>query len=270
MDGDVGQVAKDDVELFLLLLVLIEPLESIVCNYLVILVAFSLGILFVSKIDQSVSSFPNMNHTRIIQENMIGYKKIQTILTTLFWASLNPGPDTETFPEEGFTGYLTNILFGIYQIFVIIMLLNLLIAMMNSTIQKIQDKRSLYWKFERTSTMMDFINEYYVVPPPFLILHVTLYLVFLFLFGLVYGVWLLYKKISKENKDNVSVIKDEAEHFQSTSRKRKCKMDPVENKKRKQHACLMKKLIDTYLENCPNLKSGSNIGERELKSTEDI
>ena len=37
MDGDVGEVAEDEVELFLLLLVLIEPLESIVCNYLVIL-----------------------------------------------------------------------------------------------------------------------------------------------------------------------------------------------------------------------------------------
>ena len=178
----------------------VSDVTTIMCNYLIILVAFSLGILFVSKIDQSVSSFPKMNHTRIIQENMIGYKKIQTILKTLFWSSLNPGPDTETFPEEDFTGYLTNILFGIYQIFVIIMLLNLLIAMMNSTMQKIQDKRSLYWKFERTSTMMDFINEYYVVPPPFLILHVILYLVFLFLFGLMYGVWLLYKKISKENK----------------------------------------------------------------------
>ena len=32
MDGDVGQVAEDDVELFLLLLVLVKPLESIV-NY---------------------------------------------------------------------------------------------------------------------------------------------------------------------------------------------------------------------------------------------
>ena len=37
MNGNIGQVTEDDVELFLLLLVLVKPLESIVSNNFVIL-----------------------------------------------------------------------------------------------------------------------------------------------------------------------------------------------------------------------------------------
>ena len=36
MDGNGGQVTEDNVKLFLLLLVLVEPFESIVRNYFVV------------------------------------------------------------------------------------------------------------------------------------------------------------------------------------------------------------------------------------------
>ncbi len=48
--------------------------------------------------------------------------------------------------------------------------MNLLIAVMNATIQKVQDRKHLYWKFVRTSIWLEFFVDSYALPPPFSIL----------------------------------------------------------------------------------------------------
>jgi transient receptor potential cation channel subfamily M protein 2 len=60
-----------------------------------------------------------------------------------------------------------NILIVSYAIYSVIVFLNLLIATMNSTIQKVSDKRHLYWKFVRTGIWVDFFGEESALPPPF-------------------------------------------------------------------------------------------------------
>ena len=245
----------------------IADVATIICNYILILVAFSFGILFVSTIDISGSNASKMTHDTSTKEED-GVATFKKIITTLFWALLNPGPDTENFPEEGFTGILTNTLYIIYQIFTVIMLLNLLIAMMNSTIQKIQEKRLLYWKFERTSILIEFTNDYQMVPPPFATIQLALYLPVVVL----QGMWLLYRKMSKKKESNLSLITDEENHVQgSPSRKYNCKMDPLENSRRKRHARLMKKLIESVLQKETYFEDiGSLIEEKRTQNVKDM
>jgi hypothetical protein len=87
-------------------------------------------------------------------------------IRVMIWTVLNPGPDTDAIPDEGLFGFVANHLFAVYQIIVVIILLNLLIAMMNSTTQKIADKKLLYWKFVRTRVWLDFISTRHIIPPP--------------------------------------------------------------------------------------------------------
>ena len=51
----------------------------------------------------------------------------------------------------GIRHIVSNGLFTMYQVTVVIILLNLLIAVMNATVQKVHDQTQLYWKFTRTS-----------------------------------------------------------------------------------------------------------------------
>ena len=60
-----------------------------------------------------------------------------------------------------------------YQIVMIVVFFNLLIAIMNVTIQKYQDRRQLYWKFARTSVWIEYFDDTSALPLPFTIFNVV-------------------------------------------------------------------------------------------------
>ena len=221
-----------------------NDLITIIINYMVLLFAFSFGIYFVLKVN--VIAQPSIQ--KDTSENNVERLTFMDIWKLLWWTLLNPGPDSEAFPEEGLAGVLTNALFIIYQIFSVIMLLNLLIAMMNTTIQKIQDKRLLYWKFERTQIWIDFINDGYVIPPPFLIfawvLSCVLYLAGIF--GVTVKRW-HNKRRKNQTEMKPSIIENGNDTHRKSDKKYLCKMDPNEARRRKAHAILMNKLISNLL-----------------------
>ena len=232
---------------------------TITGDYFLVLLAFSFGIYFVLKANVNPYTSSEINIKKQIEENTTGEMSFFDISKTLFWALLNPGPDTETFPRDGFTGFLTNALFLFYQLFVVIMLLTLLIAMMNSTMQKIQDKRLLYWKFCRTLIWIDFINEGYVIPPPFTTLYMVLLLVLCLVSGSYYYMWLLYRKIANKKEITLSMVGNDNDMNRKSSKKYNCKMDPNEGKRRKNHAILMKKLINNLLQKERKVSPGTSL-----------
>ena len=63
------------------------------------------------------------------------------------------------FSAGDFRGYVATGLLLLYQVLVVILLLNLLIALMNSTVQKVEDQKLLYWKFVRTSIWYEFFDD---------------------------------------------------------------------------------------------------------------
>ena len=61
---------------------------------------------------------------------------------TLFWATLGPG-ESDDIQAENLNGIVASVLFASYQILVAIIMLNLLIAIMNSSVQKVQDHQGV-------------------------------------------------------------------------------------------------------------------------------
>ena len=247
---NVNRVAKD--------------VGTIMLNYLVVLMAFSFGIYFVLKVNviPLTSSLKDAGIT--MNENKNEEVSLFEIYRTLWWVLLNPGPDPDAFPDEGFAGTLSNVLFLTYQIFTIIMLLNLLIAMMNSTMQKIEDKRLTYWKYERTMLWITFIDQTFVIPPPFSIFIMVLQILFYLICGAIYLVWSLYRKCKNKKEVPISVIPLKDKTHSKSSKKYNCTMDPNEEKRRKRHATLLKKLLNNIIER--ELKSGKE--PRKIKQTE--
>ena len=58
-------------------------------------------------------------------------------------------------------------LMAVFQTIIIIVFMNLLVAVMNATVQKIQEKKELYWMFARSSVWIRFFDDNCALPPPF-------------------------------------------------------------------------------------------------------
>ena len=224
-------------------------LTTIISTYLATLIAFSIGIFFVlnSPTHSKINATLHKNQEEAHSEHTL----FSNELMVMFWAVLNPGPDPDTISDKGVSGIMANILFAIYQIILAIILLNLLIAMMNATTQKIADKKLLYWKFVRTSVWMDFISSRSYIPPPinlccFIILPLHLIAV------TVYAIKSLVKKINRSLENTSS---NNPSKRKSRRVKRKCFIDPVEGERRKAHANLLQTLIKRYRQQDTNNKN---------------
>jgi hypothetical protein len=71
----------------------------------------------------------------------------------LAWKLLDPGKDNEKYddfviPDNGTLGIFTTIIYFCYQAFIVVVGLNLLIAIMNATVQRFDDKSQLNWIVE--------------------------------------------------------------------------------------------------------------------------
>ncbi len=112
----------------------------------------------------------------------------------LFWSILAPGPAYEVITTNSTKGKIGSVIFAIFQVrlawchkqnyvfyewefvttsqvIAVVVFLNLLIALMNSTVQKVHEQKELYWKFTRTSIWVEFFDDTAVLPPPFTMLN---------------------------------------------------------------------------------------------------
>merc|ERR1712150_415102 len=75
-----------------------------------------------------------------------------------------------------------------FQIITVILLLNLLIAAMSSTVQKLQAQNNMYWKFYRTRIRITYFEVSSAMPVPFNIFHWVIG-GFYYLFATIYFIW---------------------------------------------------------------------------------
>ncbi len=147
--------------------------------YVLMVLAFSTAFVYMLSSEKYVSSSDaaSVNKTEIANssnstseahdEVVKGYIEI---VAMLFWSILNPGPQEDLASDETLAGLITAILYAMFQVLAVIVFLNLLIATMNSTVNKVETNRELYWKFTRTSIWMDYFEVSALLPPPFTIL----------------------------------------------------------------------------------------------------
>ena len=108
---------------------------------------------------------------------------------------------------------------------------------MNATVQKVYDRKQLYWKFARTSIWIEYFDQGSGIPIPFSIINV-----FLLLF---YGVFLIIKYFRKMHDKNQSDVKSFAMN-EPAGIIRTCEFKQEHWRKRKNHAHLMLELIRRF------------------------
>ncbi|KAH7945614.1 hypothetical protein HPB49_013407 [Dermacentor silvarum] len=85
--------------------------------------------------------------------------------------------DDGSINEHKFTEFVGSTMYSLYQVLMLVAMLNSLIAIVTGTFQKIIDNAEVHWKFYRTRLWMHYINEALVVPSPFLFFQIPLLIV---------------------------------------------------------------------------------------------
>ena len=210
-------------------------LFTVLSTYLVCLIAFSISITYLT------STGPNLDKTEInIEEHdVIAHSdyilRYLHVALAMFWATVSPGPNEDHVPGQGIHGVSATTLFILYQTCTCIILMNLLIAIMNSTMQRQEDKKLLYWKFARSSVWIEYYNDSrWGLPPP---LNVVLFPMF-FVGG-------IHRLISVGIQ--FYQLKRTGQKLGSLKQNKMCKMSSKEMQRRKEHATLMKELVNRYI-----------------------
>eukprot|EP00057_Strongylocentrotus_purpuratus_P027857 XP_011682331.1 PREDICTED: transient-receptor-potential-like protein [Strongylocentrotus purpuratus] len=96
-------------------------------------------------------------------------RTLLTLLWALFGLVQNTAPklDKENANNQFFVEQVGELLFLVYHLMSIIVLLNMLIAMMSSSFQIIEDHADREWKFARSKLWMSYFDEGSTLPPPF-------------------------------------------------------------------------------------------------------
>ena len=143
---------------------------SICGIFAIIIISFTFGLIFVMASEDYAQRMPaEQNCTNYLTNYTAYYNSYSKTFQILFWSILDPQNKDEELKidHHNMRGIAATILVAAYQLIIIIVLLNLLIAVMNATIQKVEDQKLLYWKFIRTSTWIEFFDPVNAIPIPF-------------------------------------------------------------------------------------------------------
>ncbi|XP_019647218.1 PREDICTED: transient-receptor-potential-like protein [Branchiostoma belcheri] len=103
------------------------------------------------------------------QKNPTEFLTLGSSFQALFWSLFGLTPLTTLELKEGhrFVISVGSLLLGAYHIAAIIMLLNMLIAMMSTSFQEVENHADLEWKFARTKLWLGYFDEGSTLPPPY-------------------------------------------------------------------------------------------------------
>ncbi|KAM3869015.1 short transient receptor potential channel 2-like [Diretmus argenteus] len=86
----------------------------------------------------------------------------------LFWTMFGvANQDYVDMPEFVVAEFVGRILYGIFTLVIVIILLNMLIAMITNSFQKIEDDADVEWKFARSKLYLSYFREGLTMPVPF-------------------------------------------------------------------------------------------------------
>lgn len=108
-------------------------------------------------------SLTNLNNVEDEQSQFLTFR---SSVKTLFWSLFDPGHPEVIGCTEGIPRYTAMLMWYAYNIIVITVLLNLLIAVMNAAIISVQTNSIDAWKFARTQVWLDYCNKQVILPPP--------------------------------------------------------------------------------------------------------
>uniref|UniRef100_A0A8C9V090 Transient receptor potential cation channel, subfamily C, member 6a n=1 Tax=Scleropages formosus TaxID=113540 RepID=A0A8C9V090_SCLFO len=97
------------------------------------------------------------------------FTTIEESFKTLFWAIFGLSEVKSVVVNNGhkFIENIGYVLYGVYNVTMVIVLLNMLIAMINSSFQEIEDDADVEWKFARSKLWISYFEEGRTLPVPF-------------------------------------------------------------------------------------------------------
>lgn len=134
------------------------------------------------------------------------FTTLEESFKTLFWAifGLSEVKSVVINIDHKFienTGY---VLYGVYNVIMVIVLLNMLIAMFNSSFQEIQDDADVEWKFARAKLWFSYFEHEGTLPVPFNLIPNPRYLTFLW--SCLKEFWDVSPRKRKENYKSVTEL----------------------------------------------------------------
>ncbi|XP_051893605.1 short transient receptor potential channel 3-like [Pristis pectinata] len=97
------------------------------------------------------------------------FTTVEESFKTLFWSifGLSEVSSVVLKYDHKFIENIGYVLYGIYNVTMVVVLLNMLIAMINSSYQEIEDDADVEWKFARSKLWMFYFDHGKTLPPPF-------------------------------------------------------------------------------------------------------
>uniref|UniRef100_A0AAY4E635 Transient receptor ion channel domain-containing protein n=1 Tax=Denticeps clupeoides TaxID=299321 RepID=A0AAY4E635_9TELE len=97
------------------------------------------------------------------------FTTVEESFKTLFWAIFGLSEVKSVVINNGhkFIENIGYVLYGVYNVIMVIVLLNMLIAMINSSFQEIEDDADVEWKFARAKLWFSYFEEGGTLPVPF-------------------------------------------------------------------------------------------------------
>ena len=161
--------------------------------YLIVLWAFSIGIFSMYK---PFDLRDETQHNQTLTEHKHNYimpkddlKTLKGLMNAMFWLLFDPGKleyvaiikcgfegcNNDTKGEDlqisqvsmEFSHFIGHAMWACYQGITVILLINILIAMMNTTFSKIWQAADTAWKYSKSFYQVEFLDSRAILPPPF-------------------------------------------------------------------------------------------------------
>ncbi|XP_070552773.1 short transient receptor potential channel 4-like isoform X2 [Ptychodera flava] len=147
---------------------MVEDICKFLCIIVLVLASFAVGLnqlYFFYSEDGDVDGCKGIT----CKEQNNAYSTLFNAVETLIWTifGLVDISNTQVAAPHTFTEWIGAVMMSCYCMTSIIVLINMLIAMMNSSFQKIQSKADMEWKFARSRLWMSYFDEGGTLPVPF-------------------------------------------------------------------------------------------------------
>ncbi|XP_054829944.1 short transient receptor potential channel 6 [Eublepharis macularius] len=193
------------------------------------------------------------------------FTTVEESFKTLFWAifGLSEVKSVVINYNHKFIENIGYVLYGVYNVTMVIVLLNMLIAMINSSFQEIEDDADVEWKFARAKLWFSYFEEGRTLPVPFNLVPSPKSLLYLSLRikKWIYKLLLCHKKGFHEDAEMNQIGQRKHSSIKSTEDLNLNSLTKPQRKYQK----IMKRLIKRYVLKAQVDKESDEVNEGELK-----
>uniref|UniRef100_A0A671XYX8 Transient receptor potential cation channel, subfamily C, member 6b n=1 Tax=Sparus aurata TaxID=8175 RepID=A0A671XYX8_SPAAU len=188
------------------------------------------------------------------------FTTLEESFKTLFWAifGLSEVKSVVINIDHKFIENIGYVLYGVYNIIMVIVLLNMLIAMFNSSFQEIEDDSDVEWKFARAKLWLSYFEYGGTLPVPFnLVPNPTS--IISFMLGIRQFLWDVPQGKGKGNPNDEMELNKVRKQLQQEDLSVEESLGPTRHQK------IMNRLIKRYILKAQRDKDNDEVNEGELK-----